>query len=253
MDKRIGDNMKLPSVFWEADSSDMMRGYRALDGMLMCLVCCRSFPLKDHEGAGAHVSAEHGDMFEILMGLEAKESGLTANQKSVLRMIRDGRSDGQIVEAGLFGATSTVRGYRLMLRDKERHAKVLLALSGLMHEGDFRKRRPGRKPSKGWSILDERFEITEDERRKVLKTYFDEEKGAVKQFPSKEKAKIVVLERLATMFEEGRTYSEKEVNQILFRAFNDISTLRRYLIEYRFLARVADGSAYWRTDPWHKE
>lgn len=101
--------------------------------------------------------------------------------------------------------------------------------------------------------MDERFEITDDERKKVLRTYFDEEKCIVRMFPSKEKNKIVILERLAELFEKGRTYSEKEVNQVLFRAFNDISTLRRYLIEYRFLARVSDGSAYWRTDPWHKQ
>jgi DNA-binding CsgD family transcriptional regulator len=245
--------MQLPSIFWNAGYEDMMKGYAPVDGMFLCLICCRGFALSKEDEARAHVMQEHGGMFELLLGLDSGENGLTANQESVLKLIRDGKSDSEIVTAGLFGATSTVRGYRLMLREKERKSKVFLAISHLLHEGDYKKRRPGRKPSKGWSILDERFEITDEERRKVLKTYFDEEKGIIKQFPSKEKQKIVILEKLADLFEKGRTYKEQEVNQIIFRAFNDISTLRRYLIEYKFLARVADGSAYWRTDPWHKE
>lgn len=245
--------MELPSVFWDSGFEDMKKGYACVDGMLMCLVCFRSFGLEDEEGAAAHVAADHGDMFEVLLGIEEGQNGLTGNQADILKLIREGRSDSDIVKAGLAGATSTVRGYRLLLREKERKAKAFLAISGFLHEGDYKKRRPGRKPSKGWSILDERFEITDDERKKVLRTYFDEEKCVVRTFPSKEKNKIVILERLAELFEKGRTYSEKEVNQVLFLAFNDISTLRRYLIEYRFLARVSDGSAYWRTDPWHKQ
>ncbi|MBP7110069.1 MAG: DUF2087 domain-containing protein [Firmicutes bacterium] len=245
--------MKLPSVFWDSGSEDMARGYSALDGMLMCLVCCKSFALEDSEAAKSHVQSKHGDMFELLLGLERDESGLSENQVEILRRIRQGRSDSEIVSEGLAGATSTVRGYRSLLREKERKAKVFLAISEMLGQGDYKKRRPGRKPSKGWSILDERFDITEEEKKRVLKTYFDDDKGALRSFPSKEKNKIVILEKLAELFEKGRTYDEKEVNQILFRAYNDISTLRRYLVEYKFLARVADGTAYWRTDPWHKE
>lgn len=245
--------MKLPSIFWDSRPEEMTRGYALIDGMLMCLVCCRSFALGDEVAASCHVASVHGDMFEVLTGLEREENGLTDNQEEILKHIKAGRSDGEIVFAGLAGATSTIRGYRSLLREKERKAKVFLAISQMLEEGDYKKRRPGRKPSKGWSILDERFEITEEEKKKVLKTYFDEEKGIIKSFPSKEKNKIVILERLAELFEKGRTYNEKEVNQILFRAFNDISTIRRYLIEYKFLARVTDGSSYWRTDPWHKE
>lgn len=245
--------MKLPSVFWGSRYEDMTRGYAALDGMLICLVCCKSFAPNDEAGARTHVGSEHGDMFELLLGLEKEENGLSDNQEEILRQIKAGKSDSEIVSAGLAGATSTVRGYRSLLREKERKAKVFLAISQMLREGDYKKRRPGRKPSKGWSILDERFDITEEEKKKVLKAHFDEEKGTVKSFPSKEKSKIVILERLAELFEKGRTYNEKEVNQVLFRTFNDISTLRRYLIEYKFLARVADGTAYWRTDPWHKE
>lgn len=41
-------------------------------------------------------------------------------------------------------------------------------------------------------------------------------------------------------FERGREYGEREVNDILRTAHDDISTLRRELVDYRWLER-ADG------------
>ena len=40
------------------------------------------------------------------------------------------------------------------------------------------------------------------------------------------------------------TYSEKEVNKILSRVYEDYVLLRRYLIEYGFLDRTRDGAVY---------
>lgn len=245
--------MKLPSIFWDASPEEMTKGYAFVDGMFMCLLCCKSFGTNGGTEALEHVALEHGDMFEVLLGLEKEDNGLTAAQEEILRMIRSGESDADIVEAGLAGATSTVRGYRLNLREKERRSKAFLAVSLMLKEGGYRKRRPGRKPNGGWSIVDERFDITEEKKAKVLRTYFDSEKKVLKAFPAKQKQKIVILEELASRFSEGRTYTEEEVNTVLFRAFADISTLRRYLVEYRFLARVADGSAYWRSTPYHRQ
>jgi len=63
-------------------------------------------------------------------------------------------------------------------------------------------------------------------------------------FPAREKKKIVVLRRISTYFKEGVTYSEKEVNRILSRVYEDHVLLRRYLIEYGFLDRTRDGAVY---------
>ena len=70
--------------------------------------------------------------------------------------------------------------------------------------------------------------------------------GRLLQFPAREKRKIVVLGHIAQRFETGRRYTEKEVNGLI--DFPDHATVRRYLIEYGFLARSQDCSQYWRKE-----
>lgn len=94
-------------------------------------------------------------------------------------------------------------------------------------------------------MIDERFAITEKEKEKVLNTYFTADHTKLKQFPSKEKRKIVVLQQIITDFEQSKTYTEKEVNAILKTFYDDFATIRRYLIEYGFLDRNRDCSQYW--------
>ena len=56
---------------------------------------------------------------------------------------------------------------------------------------------------------------------------------------------MVVLSAIAEQFTPGRQYTEKEVNRLLGRIYEDFPYLRRLLIEYGFLKRTASGSAYW--------
>lgn len=80
--------------------------------------------------------------------------------------------------------------------------------------------------------------------RKVLATYFDEA-GRLRQIPLRsDKKKIVVLRRLVRAFALNQRYSEREVSQTLARFHPDFATLRRMLVDYRFLARMS--SVYWR-------
>jgi len=83
----------------------------------------------------------------------------------------------------------------------------------------------------------------------LLKGYFDD-KGMLTHFPGKKKKKkvMLLLEYLAEKFERGKTYTEKEVNQILnqFHSFNDPAILRRLLFVRRFIHRTKDGRTYWR-------
>ena len=57
---------------------------------------------------------------------------------------------------------------------------------------------------------------------------------------------MVILRAIAQEFEQGKTYTERQVNEILKEIFPDYVTLRRYLIEYGYLRRTRDGSAYWK-------
>lgn len=65
--------------------------------------------------------------------------------------------------------------------------------------------------------------------------------------PSKQRDKLLILEYLAGFFEQGRKYTEKEVNDLLLlhSTINDSAALRRALYEYRFMNRTRDGSHYW--------
>jgi hypothetical protein len=61
-----------------------------------------------------------------------------------------------------------------------------------------------------------------------------------------------MIEYMASQFEAGRDYTEKEVNAVLLERmhpiFKDYAIIRRALYDYGFLDRESDGSRYWRTD-----
>ncbi len=94
------------------------------------------------------------------------------------------------------------------------------------------------------TTLDDRFNITDAEKLQVIQNYMDEN-GSLKTYPSKEKKKIIVLEQIMRNFTIGKTYSEKEINRIISRIYEDYATIRRALIEYGFLSRSNDCKNYW--------
>jgi len=71
--------------------------------------------------------------------------------------------------------------------------------------------------------------------------------GRLMQFPTKEKKWLIVLRWLATRFEAGKHYTEKEVNAILTEIHADYATMRRNLVEYGFMRRERGGGDYWLT------
>jgi hypothetical protein len=87
--------------------------------------------------------------------------------------------------------------------------------------------------------------------QKILGTFLNAD-GTIRQVPNSrtQPAKFhIVLEYLLAAFEPGVYYSEKEVNSILRRFHEDVSGLRRDLIDAKMLARERDGSKYWRPEP----
>ena len=71
---------------------------------------------------------------------------------------------------------------------------------------------------------------------KVLRNYLTPD-GRLKDFPASRKKRRVILVWLARMFDEGRDYSEAEVNALIERRHHDRETFRRELVGYRMLAR----------------
>lgn len=61
--------------------------------------------------------------------------------------------------------------------------------------------------------------------------------GKMIQYPAQTSKRQVILKWLATHFEPGRSYSEREVNEILAGHSEDHATLRRYLVDADLLVR----------------
>lgn len=85
------------------------------------------------------------------------------------------------------------------------------------------------------------------EKKNVNISAFINEDGKIKQIPAPSRTKIPVLAYLASKFEDGKIYSEKEVNEIinLWHTFKDYFILRRLLIDFSFLDRTPNGEKYW--------
>jgi hypothetical protein len=69
--------------------------------------------------------------------------------------------------------------------------------------------------------------------------------GRLVQMPARRSRRLVVLDHVARMFEPGRHFPEREVNDVLREVYDDYATLRRSLVDEGFLARK-DGD-YWRS------
>ena len=79
-----------------------------------------------------------------------------------------------------------------------------------------------------------------------LKNFLDID-GRLKQFPAKYRLKMLSLFYFASKLEQGRRYTEKEINQVIndWHTFEDWAMLRRELYDGRFVDREPDGSWYW--------
>lgn len=247
-------------MIWNHDIGDIVRGYCEQEGGYVCLVCGKRYeqgqvyPMGeaffDAQGAARrHVQDAHGSMADYLLSQEVSSTGITEIQRQLLSLIAAGKSDADIArEMGI--AASTVRNHRFKLREKEKQAKLFLALMTAMEQQTAQSighsdSGPIVEVPVTAKMVDERYGITEDKRRKTIDTYFDAETGALKQFPAREKKKIIVLSEIAKNFKPGQAYSEKEVNRVLQRIFEeDYVSLRRYLIEYGFMDRSDDCRVY---------
>ncbi|MCU0521394.1 MAG: DUF2087 domain-containing protein [Anaerolineae bacterium] len=83
-----------------------------------------------------------------------------------------------------------------------------------------------------------RAQVEEDAYRdKVLRTFFRH--GRLTAFPAQLKKRLVVLARIVEEFEPDRTYTEREVNQMMLEFHEDVAQLRRDLVDYGFMTREA--------------
>lgn len=248
----------ITELFWNASLEEIKLGYvyNAQTQDYTCLICGSKFTkgiiyLYDNVYYEAekylrlHISKEHISVFDYLLNLDKKLTGLTEHQKTLLALFSKGFNDKAIVNELGGGSTSTIRNHRFSLREKEKQSKIFLAIMGLL-EGQEKTEQKFIDIHRTATMIDNRYAITHKENEEFLDKYFEEGlDGPLSKFPIKQKRKIIVLRHIITKFDGTKKYTEKEVNEILKNIYSDYVTLRRYLIEYGFMDRMDDGSLYW--------
>ncbi len=245
--------------FWDASVEDIMKGYAFDEAseQFICLLCGKGFTrgviyphgetlLEAERAALIHINEAHTSVFEYLITMNKKLTGLTDLQRNLLDLFYRGYSDNEIVSKLDAGSASTIRNHRFALKQKEKQAKVYLSLMGLLEHNKKETKKEFMSIPRRATMIDERYAITEEENQKIIKKYFKEgPEGALSEFPAKEKRKVIILNHLIKRFDPEKRYTEKEVNEVLTFAYHDHVTLRRYLIEYGHMDRLKDGSVYW--------
>lgn len=252
-------DIKSNELFWSATIDEVKKGYVETEEEYKCIICEEAYE-KGHiyevkaqlydarKAVESHIKEKHSSMLEYLLGMNSSFTGVSDVQRELIALIAQGLSDKEIA-AKLGVAQSTIRNHRYKLREKEKQAKLFLAMMDLLSKNTNKKINKLDKEvicdaHKTATTLDDRFNITDKEKNNVIEIYMDENK-ALKSYPAKEKKKIIVLEEIAKNFTKGKAYSEKEINRILKRIYEDYATIRRALIEYGFIERSKDCSNYW--------
>lgn len=247
---------QISDFFWNSRIETLKQGYLEEDDYYICLLCNKKIEkglIYQYSGSlyeaekfmKIHIASTHQSVFEYLVNLDKKLTGLSEHQKNLLKLFYQEKSDTEIQSELGIGSSSTIRNHRFVLKEKEHQARIFLVLMELLKESS-KKSTEFLSPHKTAKMIDDRYKITSDEETKIILKYFTEgPDGPLKTFDMKEKSKIVVLGQIVRHFSHNRVYSEKQVNEILKSIYPDFATIRRYLIEYGFMDRKPDCSEYW--------
>lgn len=252
--------MTVSDLFWQAPLHDIKQGYvyQAGNDEYVCLICGKQIDngliyahgdqlYEAKKYITVHIQQAHQSMFHVLLNLDKKLTGLTDHQRSILELFYAGVTDQEAAKSLNMGSASTIRNHRFNLRERQKQAKVFLAIMELLSENASPKQSYVAFPATV-KQTDDRFVITEQENAKILAAHFQKgPHGPLASYPLKEKKRLAIIRHLSARFTTGRTYSEKEVNEILQPVYEDYALLRRHLIDYGFMNRTPDGSSYWIT------
>ena len=245
--------MELSDLFFSASVGELKQGYIEETNDYVCLLCGERvekgiiYPYGNllyeaEKYMNIHIRDVHVSVFDYLISLDKKTTGLTDHQNKLLHLFYQGKSDAEVQQELEIGSASTIRHHRFVLKEKERQAKTLLALMELLKEKD--QHAPSFVPvHKHAKMVDDRYNITEEEQKKAVSKYFSGKK--LLKFPLKEKQRLIVLREIMNHIDKAKLYTEKEINEEIAAIYEDYVWIRRYLIEYGFLDRKADGSSYW--------
>ncbi|BCN31266.1 DUF2087 domain-containing protein [Anaeromicropila herbilytica] len=253
------ENKNQNELFWNASYQEIKNGFVEADGKVTCLLCGQEYVMGEiypwnekfydaRKMVEIHIEENHKSVLDYILNMNSTFLGISEIQHDIIELFALGLSDKEIAEKKGISA-STIRNYRFKFREKEKQAKLFLALMELLEA----KSQKGINvlantklcdANKTANMIDDRYNTTEDEKKKILETYFKKD-GALKEYPSREKRKLIVLDEINKNFKVGKKYSEQEINTILKRIYEDFPYIRRALVEYGFLVRTKSGEEYW--------
>ncbi len=161
----------------------------------------------------------------------------------ILIILAEGERNGQVLAEKLHVTPATITHHATKLREasliNERRDKNTIYFSlndYFIHNNataivDLIYRNVGKKGGE---------ETMEDSHKKlkesVINNFFTSE-GKLKQIPAQLKKKLIVLEHLVSQLENGRKYTEKEINHFIKPVHEDFATIRREFIMHQFMYR----------------
>jgi hypothetical protein len=171
---------------------------------------------------------------DALIGLLAEEDRLRA----VAALVLGARTPDEVAEAaGLDQRRAVLALERLAAGGLVEDAGGLRVRIDLFKDAarDTARRRAAQQPPEDFGAVDE-------EAASVLRNFVKD--GRLERIPASHSKRLVVLDWLASRFEPGKAYPERDVNFELGKVHPDFAALRRYMVDEEFLER-RDGF-YWR-------
>ncbi|UOQ49902.1 DUF2087 domain-containing protein [Gracilibacillus caseinilyticus] len=250
--------MQISEQFWQASIQELKKGYIEEQDHFTCLLCGTHiekgviYPHHDllydaKKYMRIHIEQSHQSVFDYLLKMDRKLTGITEHQKRLLQLFYLGKNDKEIQTELEIGSSSTIRHHRFALKEKERQARNFLAMMELLREKD--QHSPQFAPVHPTAtMVDDRYNVTKAEKIKIIDKFFPEGvANGLHNFPPKEKQRMIILGEIAKQLDTDYRYSENEFNESLKQYYHDYVKIRRYLIEYGFISRKPDGSEYWLT------
>lgn len=241
---------------FEATIDELKQGFRREGRLKVCLCCGFEteaglvYPANgqyyDAERfMEMHLEEEHGGMLHYLLTLDKSATGLTGTHKRLLELAAQGLSDDRIQKEMGIGSPSTIRNHRFTLREKERQARLFLAVMELMAGQGAKTASIGAtSDNKTTAARSHKGKQTADTELASLFPLGTD--GPLVRYPSRSKLLKLVLDVIAERFAYGDMYTEQQVNDLLEPVYADYALLRRSLVDYGYLERKKDGSQYWR-------
>ncbi len=121
--------MDISENFWNSSLEELKQGYIQEHDSYICLLCGKKVEkgvVYPQEGVlyeaerymRIHIEGTHQSVFDYLIGLDKKLTGLTDHQNLLLRLFYQGKSDKEVQAKMGIGSTSTIRHHRFALKEK---------------------------------------------------------------------------------------------------------------------------------------